>query len=214
MVCKGPDNRGCGAAEDAICPRCERHRCESCCLSQVSKYRTRCPRRAVVGAYMRVCLIQGYPGSCDSCGCNGCNDCEDVAFCWTCETSLCRRCCKVEVCTLCPEVGSLHCRSQTEEVAWPCSRFVVFPSRSLRCHSGGEYVSEAIRVTVLCLTQEKCWDDVMRPPRHCRTCFKKTHPADGSKSNDPQSGDPASEATSETFGPAEPLSDPVPGVST
>jgi hypothetical protein len=38
MVCKGQDNRGCGAAKDAICSRCERHRCERCCLSRVSCY--------------------------------------------------------------------------------------------------------------------------------------------------------------------------------
>jgi hypothetical protein len=43
MVCKGPDNRGCNAAKDAICPRCERHRCESCCYARVSCFKPEAP---------------------------------------------------------------------------------------------------------------------------------------------------------------------------
>jgi hypothetical protein len=63
------------------------------------------------------------------------------------------------------------------------------------------------------LTQEEGGDGVMRPPWHCRECFKETHPADGSKPDDlvpddPTAEGPTSETAGEAIGPVEPLSDP------
>jgi hypothetical protein len=146
---------------------------------------------------MIVLSTQGHPSCCEECGHEGCIDCEDVTHCWTCDMSFCRRCNKVEACTLCPEVGSLRCRSCSAR--W-----------KMRSH---DYGAAAFGM------QEECWDCDTVPPWHCRGCFKETHPADGSRPGDRKPGDPTpegqtSEALAEAVGPVEPLSDPVPEAST